>query len=808
MTLSRHKRAAKTRAWSKRLSSSALSLWITGTLGCGTSITVLPGGSSGAPSQSGASSSSGTSTSTGVGVGSGAGAGSGAGSGASAGASAGAGAGAGASAGAGSGSGSISNSGSGSGSTSSGASSTGGASPSPFPSTQGNQDQTWVELQAEDAAHATTNGQILPPTRTKWDKTQIQAEAIGRSAVQLNKTGDYVEFTTTAPMNSIVVRYCIPDSTDGTGIQATLGLYIGGTSAPRKDMALTSHYAWSYNGEAIPGDDSPAGIALAASLNDPTQPYPHTFFDEYNAGPGDYAGWTSVASGSNTPAPLVPAGTTVPAGTKVRIQRDAQDTAQFYIIDLVDFENVPPAPTSAPAGFTDVTTVSPIKPNDGVDHADDFESLLQSHQGQKLYFPPGNYIVRKYVQYAANAALDNFGSEIAGAGMWYTRIRGKQAVFFCDVTGTCNVHDLAIWGDSIARDEPVNGAQKAVAGYQGNGTQLYDLWIEHEVAGIWIGNDPDNQKNGPTQNLHIHDVRIRDTFADGINLDNGTSGSLVENCSLRSTGDDAATTWAVDWPKCLKTGQCSDANHPDEANAPGQGVGNGNTFNHISVQMPWRANCFAAYGGYNNTWENSTCEDVLTYPGVFVDNEFGIYPFGSENTPAPPQPYTTTFDNISVLRGGGEMFFEGPQATSCAGISPCGVGTTNPPWYHGALKLYMREGDINDVVLSNITITDSTYAGIELRGVDDSVAARYGLSSEPFLSQADGAKFTNVTLKNVTVTGSGGDGILVMDLETGSRGTVNFDTVSVTGSAGKALNLLNGAPATIVTKVGTGNTGW
>jgi hypothetical protein len=712
----------------------------------------------------------------------------------------------------GSGSGSSSGSSGGSGSSGSSGSSSGSGSggvsmSSPFPSTQGNQDQTWVELQAEDPAHATTNAQVLPPTRTKWDKTQIQAEAIGRSAVQLDQTGDYVEFTTTAPMNSIVVRYCIPDSADGTGLNATLGLYIGGAGASRTDMSLTSHYAWSYNGEAIPGDDSATGLAMAKSLNDPTQPYPHTFFDEYNVGPGDYAGWTSVATGSSTPAPLVPAGTTVPAGTKVRIQRDAQDAAQFYIIDLVDFEDVPPAPTATPAGFTDVTTISPIKPNDGVDHADDLESLLQSHQGQKLYFPPGNYIIRKYVQYASNAALDNFGSEIAGAGMWYTRIRGKQAIFFCDVAGTCNVHDLAIWGDSIARDEPVNGAQKAIAGYQGNGTQLYDLWIEHEVAGIWIGNDPDNQKNGPTQNLHIHDVRIRDTFADGINLDNGTSNSLVENSSMRNTGDDAATVWAVDWPRCLQTGQCSDASYPDEANAPGQGVGNGNTFNHISVQMPWRANCFASYGGYNNTWQNSTCEDVLTYPGLFVDNEFGVYPFGSENTPAPAGPYVNTFDNISLLRAGGEMFYEGPDATSCAGVSPCGEGTPNPPWYHGALKIYMREGDVGDVVISNITVTDSTYAGIELRGFDDSVAARYGLSSSPFLPQADTAKLTNVTLQNITVTGSGADGILVMDLETGDRGTVDFENVSVSGSTGMPLDLMNGAPASIVTR-GAGNSGW
>ena len=36
---------------------------------------------------------------------------------------------------------------------------------------------------------------------------------------------------------------------------------------------------------------------------------------------------------------------------------------------------------------------------------------------------------------------------------------------------------------------------------------------------------------------------------------------------------------------------------PEAKNAPDQGVGHGNTFRKISVQMPWRANCFASYGG-------------------------------------------------------------------------------------------------------------------------------------------------------------------------------------------------------------------
>jgi hypothetical protein len=715
-----------------------------------------------------------------------------------------------------SGSGSGGGSGSGAGGSGSGGGSGGsgggvsdaGSTNTDFPDGQG-MNEPWIEFQAEDPTHATTGGstvKVLQPSRTKWDKTQIQAEAIGRQAVQLNGTGDYVEFTVTAPANSIVVRYSIPDSATGGGLSATLGLYVNGTRV--KSMNLTSHYAWSYNGEYIPGaagDD--AGVA---SLNDPTYPYPHTFFDEYNSGPGD----------GPENQPVMP---TLNVGDKVRLQRDAQDTASngtddFYIIDLVDFENVAAALTM-PAGFTSIVTASngAIQPNDGKDHADDLETVLLSG-AQKLWFPPGEYIVRQFVQYACgpgasacHAALDNQGSEIAGAGMWYTRILGKQAIFFCDVMAACNVHDLAIWGDSTARDEPQVGPQKAFAGPQGNGTQLYDLWIEHEVAGIWVGNDPDSQPNGPTQNLSIHDVRIRDTYADGINLDNGTSGSTVENCHMRNTGDDAATVWAVDWPNCVEIGQC--AAKADETSDPGQGIGNGNTFNHISVQMPWRANCFAAYGGYDNTWENSTCEDVLTYPGIFVDQEFGSYPFGSQNSPAPPaSQILTTFNNISVVRAGGEMFYE-PGGTSCPGANDYqGASCTGlTPWYHGAIKLYMRWGNVNDVLISNITVTDPTYAGIELRGFSSAVAQTYGITAPTspvdFMQLADGAAYSNVTLQNITVTGAQTYGILAQDLETGTRGSVNFEGVSVSGSVMGAENL-NGAPASLINKVGSNNQGF
>ena len=612
----------------------------------------------------------------------------------------------------------------------------------------------WVELQAEDAA---TNAKVIGPSRIKWDASHIEAEAIGRKAVELDKTGDYVEFTTTAPANSIVVRFSIPDAPSGGGINATLGLYVNGNKLT--SLGLTSHYAWSYLGGLI-----------GTSTTEQPGPQPHTFFDEVHVGPGS-----------------TPALGELPAGTKVRLQRDATDTAAFYVIDLVDFEEVPP-PLAMPAGFTSVLDLG-INPNDGKDHADDIAAAVKSTA--KLFFPPGEYNAIKFVQNAGSVGIDNPGHEVMGAGMWYTTLRGPKALFFCDGPVACNYSNLAIFGEAVARDEESAGVQKAFAGPLGSGSTLSNLWIEHEVGAIWVGNDPPYQTQA-TDNLHIHDCRIRNTYADGINLDNGTSNSLVENVAFRNTGDDAAVVWSIQWTKWVANKTYSMGPNyikPEARNSPDQGVAHSNTFRHITVQMPWRANCFAAYGGYDNLFEDSVCQDVLTYPGILIDNEFSSYPFGSKNMPAPTGNALTTFQNITLLRAGGEMFLE----------------NTANPWYHGALKLYMREGGVQDVLLQNVDIVDPTYGGIEFRGFGPQYVPQGEVYDPNLIAAAAVGAYSNITLKNITVTNSGTYGIEVLD--GAGRGTVNFDTVKVSGAVSGAL-LKGNAGDTFFNKVGSGNTGW
>jgi len=170
---------------------------------------------------------------------------------------------------------------------------------------------------------------------------------------------------------------------------------------------------------------------------------------------------------------------------------------------------------------------------------------------------------------------------------------------------------------------------------------------------------------------------------------------------------------------------------------------------------------------------------VLTYPGILIDNEFSPYPFGSG---------LTVFQNISLARAGGPMFLE----------------NTGNPWRHGALKLYLREGDVNDILVQNVDIIDPTYAGIEFRGFGTAFVPPGERISPTYLAAADSARFSNVTLRNISISDAGTNGIEIIDGAT--RGTVTFDTVAVSGSQGAPL-AQGGAPATFFHLVGN-NTGW
>jgi Pectate lyase superfamily protein len=560
----------------------------------------------------------------------------------------------------------------------------GGAASSTSPPATRGATVPYVEYEAEDGA---TNGAVLGPSRAVNDPDvfkSIAGESSGRRAVKLTGSGQYVRVTTRSAANSVVVRYVIPDSPDGAGLQATLGLYVNGARVA--SLSLTSRYAWAYGNPE----------AADATTNTPSDGYARHFYEEVRL--------------------LLPAD--VPAGSTVGVQRDASDTAPYYVIDLFDLEEVAPA-LARPSGTLSVSDYGAL--GDGV--ADDGQAIQKAiadaqAKGMSVWIPPGTYR-------DAKAVLDVNNVAVYGAGMWRTTIQGASARFVCGGTG-CRIFDLALFGDTVLRDN--SAAVHGISGVFGTGSRIQDVWIEHFTTGAWIG----QRGKTPTNGLRVLGARIRDTFADGINLCNGTSNSTIEQSTTRNTGDDGFASWAP-------TG----GGDPPNTN---------NVFRFDTVQVPWRANCFAIYGGTSNSVEDSVCADVVTYPGIFVDQQFASHPFGG----------TTTIARDTILRAGGLFFGQQWGALTVSGHDPA------PP--------------ITGVSVADVDIEDATYSGLLFLGPN---------------------AIEGVSLSRVTIAAPGTYGIAV---DSKAKGSATAANVVVTSPA--TGGLANAAPSAWTFTRRGGDIGW
>jgi hypothetical protein len=526
----------------------------------------------------------------------------------------------------------------------------------------------WVEYEAENGK---TNGEILAPDRTFGT---VASESSGRSAVKLDETGEYVQFESTEPANSVVIRFVIPDSEDGTWLESTISLYVN--NAFRQKILLTSKYAWSYGGEEETFNVPKAGGA-------------HHFYDEARALVED-----------------------IPAGGIVKLQIDSDDHAEYYVIDLIDLEQVAPQKPK-PEGYLSIVEVCGASPDDETDDGAAIQDCIDRAHAAKT----GVWIPRGVFE-SKSQPLEVSDVTIQGAGMWYSTIHGFYARFNC-VGNNCRYFDFAILGETLLRDDssPENGFN----GGAGTGSRLENIWVEHTKVGYWVGSG--------TNGLVITGSRFRNLFADGVNFCNGTSNSLVENSHFRNTGDDALASWSP---------------QADPVNT-------NNVFRFNTVQIPWRANCFAIYGGKENRIEDNLCFDVVTYPGILIAQQFSSNPFDGR----------TIVQRNSLIRAGGPMFH----------------------LKHGALKVWANQGEISGLVVKDLWIDNSTFAGIELQG------------SYPI---------TSAIFENITVRRAGTSGI---HLSSNLQGDATFSFVTVTDSG--TIPLTNYAPKLqFQIIIGAGNKGW
>jgi hypothetical protein len=111
---------------------------------------------------------------------------------------------------------------------------------------------------------------------------------------------------------------------------------------------------------------------------------------------------------------------------------------------------------------------------------------------------------------------------------------------------------------------------------------------------------------------------------------------------------------------------------------------------------------------------------------------------------------------------------------------------------------------VSDILVENVDIVDPTYVGIEFRGFGTAYVPPGEKYDPELLTAADNAKLSNVTLKNVTVSNAGTFGMQALD--GAGRGSVNFDTVVISGSHSGALDK-GMAPDSFFNRI-SGNQGW
>jgi Pectate lyase superfamily protein len=343
----------------------------------------------------------------------------------------------------------------------------------------------FVEYEAENGR---TNGQIIGPDRTF---TTLAAEASGRRAVRLDGVGGYVEFVLDRPADAVSLRYALPDSPDGRGLDGRIALYANGVRLG--ELALTSRYGWFYGRYPF--------------TNQPGDGRPHHFYDE-----------------SRLRLPRV-----LPAGSRVRFVVEKEDGAAWRILDLADFELVGPS-AKPPADAISILSFG-ADPTGAKESSGPIAAAIAAGRrtGHPVWIDPGAYRVDGHV------VVDRV--TLAGAGPWYSVLTGKGVGVFGRAApqGSRNVvlRDFAIIGEV---DERVDEAKLAGVGGAMSRSTISNLWIQHTKGGLWF--------DGPMSGIRVRGLRLLDLTADGLNFHRDISDAVVEDTFVRNAGDDGLASWS------------------------------------------------------------------------------------------------------------------------------------------------------------------------------------------------------------------------------------------------------------------------
>lgn len=481
-------------------------------------------------------------------------------------------------------------------------------------------DLPWTTYEAE-AMKGT--GAVLGP---RYDPHCVETEASGQRCVKLGAAGEFVEFTAETDANALVVRYNLPDAAAGGGTQATLALLVDGR--PVRTLALTSRYAWLYGNYPF--------------SNQPAQGKPRNFYDELRV-----------------------KDLSIEKGSVVRLQKMSADEPPC-IVDLVDLESVAPA-LVAPENALSVLEFGA----GGKGETDDTEALkacivAAQRQGKIVWMPAGDYKLTGDIVVPSSVTIQ-------GAGMWHTTFVGDEALYAqadrrvrFKLTGRgMRLADFAIAGKLNYRND--NEPNDGIVGAGCADAVVSRIWIEHTKAGVWVYNGT---------NLVIEGCRFRNLLADGVNLCVGTSGSVVENCSARGTGDDCFAIWPAP----------SDQGYVGPDAPPGR-----NLIRRCTGQLTFLANGAAIYGGEGNRVEDCLFTDISTGCGILISTTF------------PTSDAARRIDNN----------FSGETVVRDCTLVRCGGYDHGWAW-RGSLQICLDRRSISGLTIRDVDIRDSISDGLTI----------------------------------------------------------------------------------------------
>jgi hypothetical protein len=360
---------------------------------------------------------------------------------------------------------------------------------------------SWTSIEAEKMK---TNGTVL---NAKYDPFLVETESSGQQAVKLNEKGEYIEFTSPAAVNSLVIRHSLPDNKQGTGTNSTLSIYINGKV--QNEIKISSKYTMLYGSYPF--------------SNDPAEGKPRNFYDE-----------SRIANIS------------IKKGDVVKIQRNDSkiDDASFCIIDLVDIETIP-APKTAPENSLSINDIRFTGSDTISDYTQAFNQCIAMamQTGKTVWIPVGTFKISGNFYLSSNVTIQ-------GAGMWHSNLVGDANLYeYADrrirfIGNGNNIHlaDFSITGKLNFRSD--NEPNDGIVGKYGTNSTISNIWVEHTKAGVWVEN---------SKNLLVEGCRFRNTLADGMNFCVGMTESTMKNCTARGTGDDCFAIWPATWMRQLYT---------------------------------------------------------------------------------------------------------------------------------------------------------------------------------------------------------------------------------------------------------------